>query len=68
MTVDGARAARAPGPVRRPALTITMGVADFVRIAGRDLDPGKALIDGRWCRGRLRRATKLGEMFGEPAP
>ena len=36
-----ARQAR-PGRATDPALTLKLGVADFVRMAGRDLDPGKA--------------------------
>jgi putative sterol carrier protein len=45
-----------------------LGVADFVRIAGRDLDPGKALLTGRLdLEGDLAVAARLGEMFGQPS-
>jgi hypothetical protein len=45
-----------------------MGVADFVRVAGRDLDAGKALLTGRMdLEGDFALAARLGEMFGQPA-
>ena len=47
---------------------VEVGVADFVRIAGRDLDPGKALLTGRLdLEGDLALAARLGEMFGQPS-
>jgi putative sterol carrier protein len=46
---------------------VKLGVADFVRMAGRDLDPGKALLTGRMdLEGDLALAARLGEMFGQP--
>jgi putative sterol carrier protein len=46
-----------------------VGLADFVRIAGRDLEPGRALLTGRLeIEGDVAVATRLGEMFGEPSP
>ena len=46
-----------------------MGLADFVRIAGRDLEPGRALLTGRLeIEGDVVVATRLGEMFGEASP
>jgi len=57
-----------PGPPSAPALTLRMTVSDFVRMAGRDLDPGKALLTGRMdMEGDLAVAARLGEMFGQPA-
>jgi putative sterol carrier protein len=54
------------GDAREPALTLKLGVADFVRMAGRDLDPGKALLTGRMdLEGDLAIAARLGEMFGQ---
>jgi alkanesulfonate monooxygenase SsuD/methylene tetrahydromethanopterin reductase-like flavin-dependent oxidoreductase (luciferase family) len=56
-----------PGGADGPALTVKLGVADFVRMAGRDLDPGKALLTGRMdLEGDLALAARLGEMFGQP--
>ena len=55
------------GDATAPALTMKLGVADFVRMAGRDLDPGKALLTGRMdIEGDLALAARLGEMFGQP--
>jgi putative sterol carrier protein len=57
-----------PGPASAPALKLKLAVADFVRIAGRDLDPGKALLTGRLdLEGDLAVAARLGEMFGQPS-
>jgi putative sterol carrier protein len=64
---DGARAR--PGRPTDPKLTLRVGLADFVRIAGRDLEPGRALLTGRMeIEGDVVVATRLGEMFGEPSP
>ena len=61
------RASVRPGGATAPALTVKLGVADFVRLAGRDLDPGKALLTGRMdLEGDLALAARLGEMFGQP--
>ena len=63
-----ARERPARAPRARPALTLKLGVADFVRLAGGDLDPGKALLTGRMdMEGDLAIAARLGEMFGQPA-
>ena len=57
--------ARAAGG--EPKLTITLAVADFVRVAGRDLDPVQAVLTGRMeLAGDFAVALKLGEMFGQP--
>jgi putative sterol carrier protein len=57
-----------PGTASAPALTLKLGVVDFVRIAGGDLDPGKALLTGRMdLEGDLAIAARLGEMFGQPS-
>jgi len=61
------RATVRQGAAGAPALTMKLGVADFVRMAGRDLDPGKALLTGRIdIEGDLAVAARLGEMFGQP--
>ena len=58
-----------PGRAPAPAVTIAIGLADFARLVGRDLDPGKALLDGRMSiEGDFNVLTKLGEMFGEGSP
>jgi putative sterol carrier protein len=65
--VDPERASARPGPAPAPALTLTMTAADFVRIAARDLDAGRALLTGRLdLAGDFSLAQRLGEMFGRP--
>ena len=44
VSVNGARASARPGRAPAPAVTIAMNLADFARLVGRDLDPGKALL------------------------
>jgi putative sterol carrier protein len=66
ITIDGRTASARPGRSDDPKLTISTGVADFLRIAARQLDPGKALINGSMVlEGDFAVATRLGEMFGE---
>jgi alkanesulfonate monooxygenase SsuD/methylene tetrahydromethanopterin reductase-like flavin-dependent oxidoreductase (luciferase family)/putative sterol carrier protein len=69
VSVQGERASARPGRATSPAVTVAMELADFVRLAGRDLDPGKALLGGKLqVAGDFNVLAKLGEMFGEPAP
>jgi alkanesulfonate monooxygenase SsuD/methylene tetrahydromethanopterin reductase-like flavin-dependent oxidoreductase (luciferase family)/putative sterol carrier protein len=69
VAIDGARASARPGASGAPRLAITLSVADFVRIAGRDLDPVKAVLTGRLeLTGDFTVAMRLGEMFGQPGP
>ena len=57
-----------PGPAAAPALTLKLTVADFLRMAARDLDAGKALLTGRLdLEGDFALAQRLGEMFGQPS-
>jgi alkanesulfonate monooxygenase SsuD/methylene tetrahydromethanopterin reductase-like flavin-dependent oxidoreductase (luciferase family)/putative sterol carrier protein len=68
ITIDGDRAIARPGASDAAELTLTLTVADFVRIAGRDLDPIKAVLTGRLeLAGDFSVAMKLGEMFGQPS-
>ena len=67
VTLGPERADVRPGTASAPALTLKLGVVDFVRMAGGDLDPGKALLTGRMdMEGDLAIAARLGEMFGQP--
>jgi putative sterol carrier protein len=67
VTLGPERARVRPGTASAPALTLKLGVVDFVRLAGGDLDPGKALLTGRMdMEGDLAIAARLGEMFGQP--
>jgi putative sterol carrier protein len=63
----GAERAKAfAGEARDPKLTVKIGLADFLRLAGGDLHPAKALLTGKLdFEGDLTIAPKLGEMFGQ---
>jgi alkanesulfonate monooxygenase SsuD/methylene tetrahydromethanopterin reductase-like flavin-dependent oxidoreductase (luciferase family)/putative sterol carrier protein len=66
VTIDAARATARPGAADNAKLTLTLSVADFVRVAGRDLDPIKAVLTGRLeLAGDFSVAMRLGEMFGQ---
>src|SRR4051794_11216693 len=68
VSVDAERATARPGASAAPALTLRMTVVDFLRMAARELDPGKALLTGRLdLEGDFSLAQRLGEMFGQPA-
>jgi putative sterol carrier protein len=68
LRIDGDRAVARSGATRSAALTLRLSVADFVRIAGGELDPGRALLTGRLdLEGDFALAQRLGEMFGRPA-
>jgi putative sterol carrier protein len=68
VSVDPRRATARPGRAAAPALTLTLTVADFLRIAARDLDAGRALLTGRLdLAGDFALAQRLGDMFGRPA-
>jgi putative sterol carrier protein len=68
VSIDPRRATARPGPAAAPALTLELTVADFLRIAARDLDAGRAVLTGRLdLAGDFSLAQRLGEMFGRPA-
>jgi SCP-2 sterol transfer family len=70
-TVSCSPAGASALPVAReaPALTIKLALADFIRVAGRDLDPVKALLSGRMeLEGDFALAMRLAQMFGQPSP
>jgi alkanesulfonate monooxygenase SsuD/methylene tetrahydromethanopterin reductase-like flavin-dependent oxidoreductase (luciferase family)/putative sterol carrier protein len=64
---DGAAAVR-QGAAHEAKLTLKLGLTDFLRMAARELDPGRALLDGRLdLEGDFAVAARLGEMFGQPS-
>src|SRR5690242_5736645 len=68
VSIDGHRAMARRGRAVAPALTVTIGVADFLRLAAGDLDAGRALLAGRLdLAGDFALAQRLGQMFGRPA-
>jgi len=67
--IAGERAIARPGRGVAPALTVRTTVADFARIAARELDPTEAVLGGRLAlEGDFALAARLGGMFGEPSP
>jgi alkanesulfonate monooxygenase SsuD/methylene tetrahydromethanopterin reductase-like flavin-dependent oxidoreductase (luciferase family)/putative sterol carrier protein len=69
VTVGAERASARPGASADPKLKVKMSLPDFVRLAGRDLDPVKAVLTGRLeLEGDFAVAMRLGEMFGQPSP
>jgi alkanesulfonate monooxygenase SsuD/methylene tetrahydromethanopterin reductase-like flavin-dependent oxidoreductase (luciferase family) len=67
VSIGDGRATARPGRAVDPRVTIGMDMADFARLIGRELDPGRALMDGRLrLQGDVMAASRLGEMFGEP--
>jgi ribonucleotide reductase beta subunit family protein with ferritin-like domain len=67
LTVDGATATVAEGPVPAPAVRMAISYQDYVDIIGRRLDPKRALITGRLrLRGNPLGVRKLVRVF--PAP
>jgi len=66
--IDAHEATAREGPAAAPLLTLKLSVADFLRIAAGDLDPGKALLTGRLdLEGDFALVQRLGEMFGRAA-
>jgi putative sterol carrier protein len=66
--VEGDRATARPGRAAAPALTLTIGIPDFLRMAAGELDAGRALLTGRLdLAGDFALAQRLAQMFGRPA-
>ncbi len=67
VSIGHGRASARPGRAAAPRVTIGMDMADFARLVARELDPGRALLEGRLrLQGDVMAASRLGEMFGEP--
>jgi len=68
VTCDASRARAREGAAADPVLTVKLGLADFVRLAARELDPAKALLSGRMdLEGDFGVAMRLAAMFGQPS-
>jgi putative sterol carrier protein len=68
VNVDRDGATARAGRAAAPALTLAMGVPDFLRIAAGELDAGRALLTGRLdLAGDFSLAQRLAQMFGRPA-
>jgi putative sterol carrier protein len=69
LTCEPSTARAREGAAPQPDLTIKLTVADFIRVAARDLDPVKALLSGRLdLEGDFTVALRLAAMFGQPSP
>ncbi|MFL5884918.1 MAG: LLM class flavin-dependent oxidoreductase [Thermoleophilaceae bacterium] len=67
--IDGDRAVASPGGVDDPAVTIKTSVPVFMRVAAREINAGKAVLDGDLVvDGDFQTAARLGEMFGQASP
>jgi tetratricopeptide (TPR) repeat protein/putative sterol carrier protein len=65
LTVEDQRASARPGRSDRPALTIHISAADFLRVLAGELDPVRALVERRArIDGDVLAASHLDEMFG----
>ncbi len=65
-TIDtrSGRAVARCGLADAPGVTAQLTVADFVRIVGGELDPGRALLDGRLdLKGDFGVVTRLGDVL-----
>jgi putative sterol carrier protein len=68
VSVGAERAVARPGSAPDPALVIGLALADFLRIAGGELDPVAAVLTGRLeLAGDFTVAMRLGAMFGQPS-
>jgi alkanesulfonate monooxygenase SsuD/methylene tetrahydromethanopterin reductase-like flavin-dependent oxidoreductase (luciferase family) len=67
VSIDGEGAHARSGRASDPALTVTLTVADFARLASGELNPVNALLTGQLdLVGDFAVAARLGEMFGQP--
>lgn len=65
---DGKARAR-PGRPEAPAMTLRIGLADFVRLASGEVGPVRLLVDGKaQVDGDILLGGRLGEMFGAVKP
>jgi hypothetical protein len=65
ITVAGDKAFARRGRAIAPAVSIRIGIADFVRVAAGEVNPVGAMLDGRVeVEGDLTVAGRLVEMFG----
>ena len=66
VSINGRTAVAEPRTATAPAVTLRARVPVFVRIAAGQIDPARAMLDGRLqIEGDFAVASRLGEMFGE---
>src|SRR4051794_12159778 len=65
VTIDGTRAVAEQREAREPVVTLRADVPVFVRVAAGQLDPARAILEGKLeIEGDFTVAARLGEMFG----
>jgi hypothetical protein len=68
VAIDDGRARARPGTVDDPKVTMRMTVPMFARVLAREVDPAKAMLEGRLTvTGDFAIASRIGPMFGEDA-
>jgi alkanesulfonate monooxygenase SsuD/methylene tetrahydromethanopterin reductase-like flavin-dependent oxidoreductase (luciferase family) len=66
--IDERRARARPGTAEEPKVTMRMSVPLFARVLAREVDPAKAMLEGRMTvSGDFAIASRIGPMFGEQA-
>ena len=68
VSIDDGRARARPGAVDDPKVTMRMSVPMFARVLAREVDPAKAMLEGKLTvTGDFAVASRIGPMFGEDA-
>jgi alkanesulfonate monooxygenase SsuD/methylene tetrahydromethanopterin reductase-like flavin-dependent oxidoreductase (luciferase family)/putative sterol carrier protein len=68
VAIDDGHASAKPGSTDDPVVTMRMSVPLFARVLAREVDPARAMLEGRLAiAGDFNVAARLGEMFGEPS-
>jgi alkanesulfonate monooxygenase SsuD/methylene tetrahydromethanopterin reductase-like flavin-dependent oxidoreductase (luciferase family) len=68
VAIDDGRARARPGEVDDPKVTMRMSIPMFARVLAREVDPAKAMLEGRLTvTGDFAVASRIGPMFGEDA-
>lgn len=69
MHIAPTRASPVARRAAEPALTISLGLADFIRLSAGEIDPVALLMGERMTlEGDFMLAAKVGPMFGQPLP
>lgn len=69
MRITATQASPVAGPATDPALTIGLGLADFIRLSAGEIDPVMLVMGERMTlEGDFTLAAKVGPMFGQPLP
>jgi hypothetical protein len=68
VAIEDGRARARPGKAEDPKITMRMTVPMFARVLAREVDPAKAMLEGRLTvTGDFAIASLIGPMFGEDA-